>query len=244
MKIFIPTRGRSDRQITGDSLVSAGLDVTYVVNHDDKPYPDGETMIVNAPRIGPKRQAIVDGYDGPMIMLDDDLRFKVRLDKENSRTRRCEPEDLRRLFAEIERDLADYDLIGVADQYRINDHPWPSYTWKNQRSIFAFDTRWVKEKGIRFDRCHVAEDTDVTMQVLGAGGRQKVKTDYIQGDVGRRGPGGCSTWRTNEIHNEGIHQICDLWPGIASLLPRRVEGRVRMMVRWKKLRERTEGAAS
>ncbi len=239
MKIFIPTRERAERQLTAAYFLEIGFDVTYVVTRGDEPYPDGDLLIVDADRIGPTRQAIIDSHDGPMMMLDDDLKFKRRLGEGSGKTRPCTPEDFQQLMLKIKDDLHHYDLIGIADRYLINLQPWPCYTWNKQLHIFAFDTRWVKRKGIRFDRCHVGEDVDFTLQILRAGGRQMVRTDYCIEDARHFGPGGCSTWRTNEVHNEGMKQFRDLWPGIVTLKPTLHKGRHKPIVQWKKLREAT-----
>src|SRR6185369_10126356 len=89
MKIYIPTRGRAQQQITYRQLPpSLQAQTTLVIDPTEKHLYNGATNLLICPptarSIGPVRQFICDWHlrrypqQPQLLMLDDDLRFSAR----------------------------------------------------------------------------------------------------------------------------------------------------------------------
>lgn len=233
MKVFIVTRGRPDVQITADQLKAAGIDFTFACTKGDDRFPDGPREEFEVNRVGEKRQKVIESYSGKMVIIDDDVEFRIRVDKTTGKTRKCTPLELNALFAEIESDLDTWNLVGIADRFLIHTKPYPSQLNVRQLHFFAFNSTWLNKHEIRFDRLEVVEDLDFLLQFFAAGGIQKVRTDYCHEDKWYRGAGGCSIWRTNELHNKNVLKFKELWPDFISIR-KEFKGLIQPTIQWRK----------
>lgn len=217
MDIFILTRGRPERQITAGQLKKAGIDFTYVVskNDDTRKELGGKQLVFDVKGISDKRQAVLDHAKGKMVMLDDDVYFKYRLEPTSGRATPCTNVQLRRLIALTEKSLDMCDLFGLARRFMIHTKPYPAITGGMQQAhYFGFDARKVRKMGVRFDRVNLCQDADFVLQMLTKGAHQVMRTDFIHDDATPFGAGGCATWRTLEKEIEEYEKMKKLWPGI------------------------------
>jgi len=235
MKIYVVTRARPGLQLTGGQLQAAEIPYLYAVSKNDtKGYPSGECEVFKAFGISDKRQAVMEANPNKFVMLDDDIKFLVRIGGAGSgKTEKCTTDQLVQLFQKIEGLLDNYQLVGVAERFMINHRPYPANYNCRQVHLFGIDGAWMKKKGIRFDRVPVAEDHDFVMQVIAAGGKQILITDFCHQDAPMFLPGGCGEWRTRKIHNDGHLKFHQLWPNFTGI--REQDGMLRVQVAWKKL---------
>ena len=121
MRIYIPTRGRADSQVTlsffPEELRKA---VTLVVDEHEKDlYSKYDCRIMvcddTVTDIATKRRFIHDNTDdNKIVMLDDDLRFYIRKSTTDWHLRYLEPEEYPALFGLLDVWLDDYAHCGVS----------------------------------------------------------------------------------------------------------------------------------
>ena len=61
--------------------------------------------------------------------------------------------------------------------------------------------------GIELGRVQVMEDFDINLQLLRQGKPSKISYYYAQGQKSSNAAGGCSEWRTIDVHNQGALTI-------------------------------------
>lgn len=106
MKIFIPTRGRADDQVTLSHFPEdLRKQVTLVVNEYEKDlYDKYDCQIMACPEsvvhdIASKRKYICENAGGgKIVMLDDDLRFYIRKSTNDWHLRYIEPDEFHALL--------------------------------------------------------------------------------------------------------------------------------------------------
>jgi TET-Associated Glycosyltransferase len=232
MKLYVLTRGRELRQKTLTEFSPALLRDTYLIAHPDDGehrIPDGAT-VVRLPKglkyLGHVRQWVVDHHDvkkhGPhIVLLDDDFVFAVRRLDTPTHFRKATPKDVDRLFKKIDKLLGKYAEVGVV--MRQHQHMKPELTLlENTRinGVLGFNVDVLRKKKIRFDRLPVMTDFDACLQLLRAGCGNAQVLDYSYGQVGPQSnaPGGCSVYRTLDLHREGALGLKKLHPEFVKLV--------------------------
>ena len=66
------------------------------------------------------------------------------------------------------------------------------------------------------------EDFDVNLQLLTRGFKNRVSAKYMVGCSNTNADGGCSTWRTLEVHNEAQRILHELWPDFIKIREKEV----------------------
>jgi len=93
------------------------------------------------------------------------------------------------------------------------------------RDAWVENTRYMRFLAYRTDqymacehnRVTVMEDFDIALQMLRAGHPNKVYYMYAQGQAKTQSAGGCSVWRTHEVHNAGAERLAELHPGFVTV---------------------------
>jgi hypothetical protein len=60
---------------------------------------------------------------------------------------------------------------------------------------------------VELGRVDVMEDFDINLQLLRQGKPSKISYYYAQGQKSSNAEGGCSEWRTIEVHNAGAEKL-------------------------------------
>lgn len=220
MKIFIPTCGRSDTQVTWNNLPHAIRYQTSLVvqSQEESKYNDSWPLIVlpdNIRSIGPTRQWIIDNFpDEKILMLDDDLDFAIRRSDDPTKFLPASDRDILRMLDNIELSLMEgYKLVGVSGREGANRDTGQFKEVTRQLRVHALDAGFFKEKNIRFDRVPFMEDFDAILQLLELGYPNRVLNGWVHNQRGgSNAPGGCSTTRTLEAHNEAAKVLQSLHP--------------------------------
>ncbi len=77
-------------------------------------------------------------------------------------------------------------------------------------------------RDIQWNRVVAAEDFDVTLQLLSRGFKNRISAKYMVTCSETNAEGGCSTWRTLEVHNEAQLRLAELWPDFITVREKKV----------------------
>ena len=157
--------------------------------------------------IGHKRQWLIEQYDGPLVMLDDDLCFAQRNLDDLTKFHKPTETSMLDLFRAMREDLEGYAHGGVSPRQGANNCT-DQFCWNQRNTRFHyFNTLILRKEGVRFDRIPVMEDFDVTLQLLRKGYKQKVLNYWVHDQRATGSKGGCSNQRTLEVQNLAAEQL-------------------------------------
>lgn len=248
MLIYIPTYGRHDRQHTFDNLPPSIQKKTRLVvqkreAHLYKDYPH----IVLPPRIktiSPTRQWIMKeaftAGNEKVCMLDDDLRFDFRRTDDRGKFLVANNAQIVAMFRRIERSLDKYAHVGVLAREGGNRVLEREVFATRMMRVLAYDVKTFKEEKIKFDRLPLQEDFDVTLQLLRKGYPNLVLCEWVQGQGSSNADGGCSHFRTIDMHNANAKKLAELHAPFVKVVEKQTKGawngqpRLDVTVQWKK----------
>lgn len=251
MLIAIPSRARADQKNhTYDNLPPElqRRAVFFVPSEDVAAYryrfPNTVVGIRIVNGIGPTRQFIIEyAKGGKVCMLDDDLSFFERRRDEPTKLAKASPFSISRLFISVESALRKHAHVGVAAREGANRNTAPYVYDTRMLRVLAYDTAVLKREKIRYDRCPVMEDFDVTLQLLEKGYSNIVLNHWAQDQGTSNAPGGCSVYRTREVQTEGARMLKKLHPDFVTVVTKETKGawgggiRTDVRIAWKKARE-------
>lgn len=240
MRIFIPSRGRADRQTTLE-LIPRSHDVTIVVPLNEvEAYANrwpvrAHVVGMNYAHIGEKRQKILDivaagaerAPDAKILMLDDDLKFRCRV---GGRFVSASDESVGRMIDTIEKKLDEYAHVGVTDEYMCQTRPVGFYEGGRYSQVLAYNLDLWPEK-FRY-RLAINEEHDMNLQLTASGLPPCVLTDWTKGSK-FYAAGGCSAWRTPEVQRENVEKFAKMWPGVVTIVEKK-SGFPDVRVQWRK----------
>ena len=233
--IIIPTLGRMDKQVTYNSLPEKYKAITtFVVQaHEfaemDKRYPGkvlGLPPEIN--RIAPTREWIFNKFKETRHMVfDDDLDFVVKEPNPGEGTKW-----LSRKFSDQDFDDAfnlmatwmDEDIAygGFLPAWVIPDvSQWPVRECQRIMTNVFYDGPRIPND-IEWNRVAAAEDFDVNLQLLTRGFKNRISAKYMLTCSETNAEGGCSTWRTLEVHNDAQRKLAELWPDFVKVREKEV----------------------
>lgn len=255
MRIYIPTYGRADRQVTYEELPKKlQSQTTLVVQAREiaqyKKYKNLAILPQSIQTITPTRQWIAHMHhnikrDGPyLVMLDDDLRFDKRRKDDRGKFLHAQPQQITELFNEIERYLKKgYAHVGVLAREGGNRVTEKVLEATRMMRVLAYDVRVLRKEEVKFDRLPLQEDFDVTLQLLRKGYPNAVLCDWVQGQGSSNAPGGCSTYRTLKMHEANCYRLAEYHKGFVTCVEKETKGawngakRIDVIVQWKKAYE-------
>lgn len=250
MRIFIPTYGRSDKQHTFWHLPHKLKEkVTFVVQHRERhlyyTFPPGQVYVLpkSITTITPTRQHILKNImkgGGKFVMLDDDLRFDKRRMDEAGKFYVATDKEVLTLFSTIEKKLGKYAHVGVLAREGGNRAVESVRECTRMMRVLAYDATVLNEEKIKFDRLPLQEDFDVTLQLLRKGYKNLVLCEWVNGQGTSNAKGGCSSFRTIEMHNDNVKKLAALHHPFVKVVGKQTKGawngqpRLDVMVQWKK----------
>jgi hypothetical protein len=242
MEIFIPSSGRPSKQTTFDNLPKGLQDRAIIVVPKDEltSYSKYPAQGIDVRGIGPTRQWCVDEAKDKMVMLDDDLVFSTRREDKPTLFRNPTDAELYALFDDIEEQLTDYAHVSVATREGGNRNTNRFYYSQRALRVLAYETRWLKKLGVRFDRMTVMEDFDVTLNLLSKGHANIILNYMVQNQNGSNLAGGCSQYRTEEVQATGARMLAKFWPDYVKVVTKQPktawDGKPRtdVVIQWKK----------
>jgi hypothetical protein len=234
MQIFIPSANRA-QQFRSPFCTIAQMSkelrgrVTYVVPPADTDLyrmdaPPHIGKIVECPIINDialKRRWIAENLvtDKKFVMLDDDLKWSRRRVFSATNLAQADQKDLDDLFSFLETQLDTYVHVGVSAREgnnRFGSECRPTSGVENTRMMRVLGYSTDEYLACEHGRVKVMEDFDITLQLLSRGYPNWISTFYAQDQPGTQNKGGCSDWRTKELHEAAADKMADLWPGIVT----------------------------
>lgn len=237
MALYIPSRSRWGRCLTLNQLGAEALQgrrVFMVVPHEQR--NDYIHLAANSttawgcrvpvlswPKvkgIARTRQAIglhaaEEGYPS-FLMLDDDLRFAYRTNpKETDNSKRklaiADSRQCSLMLHAMENALSEHAHGAIRHRMAYND--------KNLKYPREFSVRALRALGYQthlFNTCKhgrvdIMEDFDVTLQLLARGHPNCVLTHWVQDQSQTQAQGGCSDYRTHQLHARSVTRMAKLW---------------------------------
>lgn len=259
LHIYIPSCGRSSFLGTLSHLPKSLLkQTTLVVQHKERTayiaaltaIEGGEDVkvLVLPPRIktiAPTRAFIFEyarlAGEQKIVMLDDDLRFDWRRKDDNGKFLVATDQQVLELFAAIKTQLEAYVHVGVLAREggnRVLQFPAVYNTRMMRVLAYRVDILW--RENIKFNRIQLMEDFDVCLQLLRKGYANCVLTEWVQGQGNSGATGGCSHFRTIDLHNDCANKLAKLHPGLVKVVFKQTKGawgggiREDVTVQWKK----------
>lgn len=252
MRIYIPSRARADqRNHTFDNLPPELQDSALLVvsKEDKKAYENrfGARHVFTTPKegIGPVRQWVtsIKDDDPYVCMLDDDLSFFVRSRSDATKLEKASPRSTLSMFSAVNVMLRAYAHVGIAAREGANRNTASHIYNTRMLRVLAYDTGVLRAEKIRYDRCPVMEDFDVTLQLLRKGYDNCVINGWAQDQGTSNAPGGCSTYRTPEVQAQGANALKALHSDFVTVVQKETKGawgggtRTDVRIAWKKARE-------
>lgn len=240
LTVYIPSKGRSDRQITADQLRAAGVSFTFICSADDtkahlNAYALSGSSLLTAKvkSISEKRQWILGNIiRGPkIVMLDDDLVFYARIS--DAKFVRASPKQLQAMFLWLDKALDKHAHAGIVDKFMSQATPRGDVRARRYNAVLAYNLGlWPKPRP-KF-RIPVSEEHDVHLQLAARGLAPIISTEWSKA-TSYYSAGGCADERSAKSEARGHRRFAELWPGIVSVIPHKsnISG-LATRVRWSK----------
>ncbi|MFO0448609.1 MAG: hypothetical protein ACK52I_08100 [Pseudomonadota bacterium] len=251
MQIFIPTYGRSGEQATLSNLLPTGRKVTLVVQEREASKYLAHSVLesVSVQVLPPEIQTISatrdyilkHATDDSILMLDDDLDFAVRRTDDPTRFRSPETEDIKRMLNEVEELLTTSPFVSIGAREGGNRNVEPYlYNTRMMRAL-GYRRDYLNAWKITFAPMELMEDFHVALQIMLVGGTCVVANKWVTNQrSGSGAKGGCSSYRTLEMHGDAARQLAALYPEYVTVVHKQTKtawgGQPRLDVRvaWKK----------
>jgi hypothetical protein len=224
MPVYVPSLSRWERSLTLEALDGVDWPVCLVVPRDQvKRYEPlaarHKCMLTGCPKQGIARTRHWIGQNSgsaKFLMMDDDLRFYKRGD-DPSETRlwKLEEGDMKEMLRYCSAMLDRYAHIAVSAREGNNRLELPYVTCSRPLRVLGYRTKPFLQ--CEHGRVAIMEDFDVTLQLLGMGYQNCVITKYAQDQPQTQAPGGCSDYRTHELHQQNVLKMAKLHGDLVKL---------------------------
>ena len=254
LAIYIPTRGRVDRQLTAQNFQVDDLPwpVYRVVPECEADQWNVDKLVVpNDYKFSDIRQFILQQPPAYHIVMDDDLSPALRLENDPTRflsfkqmSQQERIDHSKKLISDIE-ELLDQGWIhgGVAVRQGGN-RDTNRYQLNTREMRFHFyNANFVKHLGYDFRRVVIKQDLDFTLWMLEQGIPNILINYYVQDQDGSNSEGGCSRYRTDEVLTEGAYKLASLHPEFVQVVEKKPKtawggkSRLDVNIQWKKAYE-------
>ena len=243
MKIFIPTKGRPDRQRTSALLIEAGVD-HVLVTEDNPGLYENPHLVLSVPPMSlvQKRQWIVEQNKDKFIMMDDDLRFRHRA-MDSDQFKRCGPRQIQDMIAHIEGALEFCAHVGLTDEFMCTSRPRGYLKFGRYNGLLAYNPKFwrslPKNKWPRF-RLNLNHDHDFALQLYALGFHPAIFCDYTKSSK-FYAKGGLHAHRRAADEKKAHEILAQHWPHLVSVVPSKTSlSGYRIAVKWKKAFEQTQ----
>jgi hypothetical protein len=251
-RIIIPTRGRTDSQLTITFFPKELREITTFIAPKKEIFKLSGIYIDSPPEyvaqpdpdwnIAQKRTWVFQwaheqGYD-KIIMLDDDLRFSTRVSEGDWHLREIAGKELIPEFERI-RDKLGPEFPHVGFGQRQGNQTLKEVGWKSPGKMcyaLGYHVPTVL-KECEFNRVAIREDMELSLQLLTKGYPNAIWTQTVvdQREFGKSG--GCSNERTIEKSNEEARKLVELFPDYVSVVERAYKAsvpRIEVVCQWQK----------
>lgn len=159
------------------------------------------------------------------IMLDDDLiDWATRIGPDTHKLRQSTPDDMIEMFEWIQETLTSYAHVSISPRGNnmirtskgvfMGEKP---LTLENVRTLRLLAYRTEEFLSVEHGRVPIMEDFDVNLQLLEKGYKNIQSYNWTQDQRQTALPGGCSDYRTLELHDAGARRLAELHPNFVKL---------------------------
>lgn len=231
MKIFIPTRGRPNRQPTADAFYTAGVPYHLVCTESDVTLPQyvkehgkATILIADTKTLTEKRQWIMDhtARNDVVLMFDDDLGFYVR-ERARPGFLKADSGGVRAMIRWFGDALKEYAHAGLVDKFMSQTQPRGTKNGGRYNQVMGYNKAriWdrMARRGIKnFPRFRLPlnQEHDFHLQLLAMGLPPAISCEFSK-DAKYYADGGCSAYRTPELELEVFDELKRLWPDFVRL---------------------------
>ncbi len=236
MKIVIPTLGRMDKQLTYNALPDKyKKKVNFIVQaheFEDMKSRYGDQVIglpEHIKTIAPTREWLFNHFkDDRFFVFDDDLAFTIKEPNTGGDTKwKARPfidSDFDEIFELVESWMDDGISHGCLQPTWVMPSldNWPyGDNGKIMTNVFYDGPKIPRD--IKWDRVPAAEDFDVNLQLLTKGYPNRISSKYMVSPLETNAAGGCSEWRTLEVHNNAQILLGEIWPDYVKVREKEVK---------------------
>ncbi len=237
LPVYIPSMGRADGRLKDSP--AAQMPEEHLVNYVVPPDEADKYRSALAAR-GLSRVGVIPAHDvsgiantrlfigklafavghSKFVMMDDDIKFYVRKSTEALNLRYTKPEEVGEALNWIEQSLDDHAHVSLSAREgnnRVDAGERVALTVNNTRTLRVLAYRTEDFLACEHGRVPVMEDFDVNLQLLRKGLSNAVSFHWAQGQRQTNEAGGCSTYRTHELHEEAARRLAELHPGFVKL---------------------------
>ncbi|MEQ1572800.1 MAG: hypothetical protein ABL993_01005 [Vicinamibacterales bacterium] len=250
MRIFIPTRGRINAQPTYDALREHGVVLVCPPDEFDAHRLRYRKVLATPPNIqgiAATRQWIMELPGDPhIVMMDDDLKFAVRRGDDPTKFEGMPSRwgSVQHMLAELEMLFKRYSHVSISPREGANRDATPVLENRRALRVLGYNADVFREIGGSFQAGGpVMEDFEVALQFLTSGHASGILNSYVQ-DQGMSGAaGGCSTYRTLGVQEDGALTLARRWPAFVKTVQKTTKTawggatRTDVIVQWKKAYE-------
>lgn len=254
MHVYINTRNRLDRQWTYDHLKEVPkLNPVLVCPKDEvEGHLAANRRAMARPEschnLSETRQWLLEICPSKiMILVDDDLDFFIRKNKETFHLRRAGAGDLREMFRRINTYITQDNIkhLGLDMRQGNNHHAIPYVDVGRACSFLAYDVDFLRENDIRFDNFPLMQDFDVCLTLLKMGFPNRIITEFCYNERGgSNAMGGVSDYRSNALIANTAYALSRRHDPFVKVVTKKsksgwkgMEERVDVNVQWKKAYE-------
>src|SRR5262245_17851227 len=254
MRIIIPTRGRTNQQLTTSNLSNEMREHTTIIcpkkevfslsglfeNIEVVAQPDPNWTIARKRAWILKEWAPSQGYD-KVLMLDDDLRFSTRISEGDWHLREIKGKELIPEFERIEEKLGE-EFPHVGFGCRQGNNQLEEVGWKIPgKMIYAlgYYLPIVLREAQTFI-LETREDMILSLQLLLKGYPNAIWQTTVVDQRKFDAPGGASKERTIARSDEDAYRMAELFPGYVNVIERAYKASVprkEVIVQWSKALE-------
>lgn len=157
--------------------------------------------------------------ESKFLMSDDDVKIYVRRSPDAFNLVYASPENTEEMLLEVERRLDTCGHVGVSAREGNNrvGVGGPDLVQENTRTLRMLAYQTEAFLAAEHGRVAVMEDFDVNLQLLEMGLPNRNLAYWAQGQIKTNAPGGCSVYRTHEVHEASARRLAELHPGFVSL---------------------------
>lgn len=233
--IVIPTLGRTHKQITYNNLPEQYQNQTLftVQPHEyDEMHEIYGDKVLKLPdtikKIAATREWIFNEFkDCRHMVFDDDLEFVVKEPNPGEGTkwlsRKFTDQDFHDAF-DLVNDWMDQGISfgGFLPAWVIPDvKQWPIRENQRMMTNWFFDGPKIP-RDLQWCRVEAAEDFDVNLQLLTRGFKNRISAKYMVTCSETNAEGGCSVWRTLDLHNDAQRKLQELFPEFVAIREKQV----------------------
>lgn len=247
MKIYIPTFGRVDRQVTLAALPRGADPVLVAYSEETADLRKHGVEIVKCPAgvrgIGPKRHFILQHAKKnkveKVLLLDDDLRFFRRSVDDLKRFIKADVKDVDRMIHTIDNLLSTYAHAHVRHREMAQEAKPLEFACRGMRATGLRVEEYFRA-GCDYSFMPAMSDFDVLLTLLRAGHANAVTSMFVQDHGGSNSKGGMSAYRTSETLSRAANLLAERHPGFVKVVEKTTKGawgggtRTDVQIAWKK----------